>query len=147
MKKRTLALLGASGVLALGIAVPVTAYATDNNKPDRQQQLASALAKELGVDEAKVADALEKVREEQKQNAPDRGQKPTQTDRTAALKERLAKAVSEGKLTQAEADAVVKAYEAGVLGGFGHGGGKPGGGWRGDRQPNSPQPSPSQSSS
>ena len=136
MKKRTLAVLGASGILALGIAAPVTAYAT-GDKSSRQQELAAALAKELGVEESKVSAALDKVREEQKKNAPAQGEKPAQADRLAALKERLATAVSAGKLTQAEADAVVKAYEAGVLGGFGHGG-KPGGGPRGDKQPAQP---------
>ncbi|WP_246002152.1 hypothetical protein [Allorhizocola rhizosphaerae] len=135
MKKRTLAILGASGILALGIAAPVTAYAT-GDKSTRHQELAAALAKELGVEESKVTAALDKVREEQKKN--EQGERPTPADRTAALKERLATAVSEGKLTQAEADAVIKAYEAGVLGGFGHGhGGKPGGGPRGDQKPSS----------
>lgn len=116
MRKKTLAIWGASGILALGIAAPVAAYATDDKPSSRHQALAEALAKELGVDEAKVSEALTKLHEERKANAPER----TKPDRMEALKERLSQAVEEGKLTQAEADAVLKAHEAGVLGGFGH---------------------------
>jgi hypothetical protein len=129
MRKRTLLLLGASGVMALGIAVPVAAAAADDPKP-RQQQFASSLAKELGVDEAKVTAALEKLRSEKAgdkagDKAPDRGERQD-------LKTRLDAAVKEGKLTQAEADAVLKAVESGVLwsggGGWHHRGG---GDWKG----------------
>jgi len=100
-------------MLALGIAAPVAAAANHDPK-SRHQQLASALAKELGVDESKVSDALEKLRSEQK---PEGTRKPPRED----LKTRLDKAVEEGKLTRAEADAVLKAAEAGVLGPFGGG--------------------------
>jgi membrane-bound lytic murein transglycosylase B len=119
MKKRTLVILGASSMLALGIAAPVAAAAADKDpKASHQQQLASALAKELGVDETKVSDALDKVREDKKADRPDR----TPENAQANLKTRLDAAVKEGKLTQAEADAVLKAVEAGVLwGGHGHG--------------------------
>jgi hypothetical protein len=143
MSKKTLLALGASGVLALGIAAaPAVAYAADNDRSTTtqsehrrgqfgadQQKLAAGLAKELGLDESKVSDALTKVREqlrsEAKANAEskDDSARPDGTDRAAALKERLAAAVKEGKLTQAEADAIIKATEAGVLGGGPRGGG------------------------
>ena len=44
-----------------------------------------------------------------------------QAERAAALKERLDAAVADGTLTQAEADAVTKAVEKGVIGGGGRG--------------------------
>jgi hypothetical protein len=85
----------------------------DRQKPDRQKPdraameaaLAASLAKSLGIDEAKVKTALEELRMEAQKN------------RAAALKPRLDQAVSDGTLTQAEADAVTKAVEQGVIGG------------------------------
>jgi len=67
--------------------------------------LAASLAKSLGIDEAKVKTALEELRTQ------------AQSDRAAALKGRLDQAVKDGTLTQAEADAVTKAVEKGVIGG------------------------------
>lgn len=157
MSKKTLLALGASGVLALGIAAaPAVAYAADSDRStttrsehrwgqhgaDQQQKLAAALAKELGLEESKVSDALTKVREqlrtEAKANAEskDDSARPGGADRAAALKERLAAAVKEGKLTQAEADAIIKATEAGVLGGG------PRGGWPKNDDPKSATPTP-----
>ncbi|MGR0162193.1 Clp protease N-terminal domain-containing protein [Paenarthrobacter nitroguajacolicus] len=84
---------------------------TEGTKPDHTAQeaaLAKSLAEALGVDEAKVTTALEEIRA------------AGQAERSAALKTRLDKAVTDGKLTQAEADAVTKAVEAGVIGGGGH---------------------------
>lgn len=124
-KKRIMLWTGA-GVLAVGIAVPAIAYAQDptpspssstQQKGPNNKEFAAALAKELGLDEQKVTDALTKVRAELHpggQAKPDRG---NAADRTAKLKERLAQAVTDGKITQAEADAILKASEAGVLGG------------------------------
>jgi len=65
--------------------------------------LAKALAEKLGVDEAKVAAALAEIRAAR------------QADRAAALKDKLDAAVKAGTLTQAEADAVQKAVEKGVI--------------------------------
>ncbi|MBB3326073.1 hypothetical protein [Microlunatus antarcticus] len=66
--------------------------------------LAKALAPKLGVDEAKVKTALDEIRAAR------------EADRTKALDDRLAAAVKAGTLTQAEADAVKKAAEKGVIG-------------------------------
>jgi hypothetical protein len=80
----------------------------DGTKPDKaakEAALAASLAKSLGIDEAKVKAALEELRTQ------------AQADRAAALKGRLDQAVKDGTLTQAEADAVTKAVEKGVIGG------------------------------
>lgn len=65
--------------------------------------LAARLADKLGVDEAKVKTALEEIRAAH------------QAERAAALKTRLDAAVKAGTLTQAEADAVQKAADTGVI--------------------------------
>ncbi|XAS70213.1 hypothetical protein VUN82_13895 [Micrococcaceae bacterium Sec5.1] len=83
---------------------------TEGTKPDRTAQeaaMAKSLAAALGIDESKVTAALQEIRT------------AAQEERAAALKTRLDKAVTDGKLTQAEADAVTKAVEAGVIGGGG----------------------------
>ncbi|MFC7502794.1 hypothetical protein, partial [Nocardioides sp. GCM10030258] len=67
--------------------------------------LAKALADELGLDEAKVADALDTLRDAQK------------AERRTDLSERLDTAVKDGDLTDADKASVLKAYDAGVLGG------------------------------
>ena len=88
---------GGAAVLALGIAVPAVAFADptptpsssastdpgtrEDRRAEHRDKLAEALAKELGIDQAKVAAALDKVDE------------------------------------QMRADAILKASEAGVLGG------------------------------
>jgi hypothetical protein len=80
-----------------------------SQRPDpaeRDAALAKALASKLGVDEAQVKAAIDEIRAER------------QAERAAALKERLDAAVQAGTLTQAEADAVQKAVEKGVI----HGG-------------------------
>ncbi|MFI7574059.1 hypothetical protein [Micromonospora sp. NPDC049497] len=130
-KKRLLVGLAAAGVLGVGVAAPTVAMAADNGTPspsasagegtDREQRhaerhaaFAEALAKELGVDTDKVTAALEKVREQQRADRPER---PDAADRKAALAERLDQAVEDGKLTREQADAITAAAEAGVLGG------------------------------
>jgi hypothetical protein len=82
----------------------------------RQDELAAALATELGIDKAKVAAALEKVQADREAQA--------KADRLADLKTRLAAAVKEGKLTAEQSAAILKAAEAGVFpqGGGGRGG-------------------------
>jgi hypothetical protein len=79
-------------------------------KPDlaeREAALASALSSKLGIDEAKIKSALDEIRAAH------------QSEREAALKARLDAAVQSGTLTQAEADAVQKAVDQGVIN-FGH---------------------------
>jgi hypothetical protein len=65
--------------------------------------LAKALASKLGVDEARVTTALAEIR-----SARD-------AERAKAVTDRLAEAVQAGTLTQAEADAVKKAADAGIV--------------------------------
>jgi len=88
---------------------PTERPATRPDPAERQAALAEALAAELGVDEAKVSEALEAIRAD------------AVADRKSAFDERVQQAVTDGKLTQAEADAVKKAAEAGVIG---YGGGR-----------------------
>jgi len=65
--------------------------------------LAKALSGALDVDQAKVTTALTEIRADR------------QADRSKAVANRLAKAVKAGTLTQAEADAVQKAADAGIV--------------------------------
>jgi hypothetical protein len=136
-RKATLAGLGltaAGGLLALALVGPGIAQADptpapsaspstapgskadrDARRAQQQADLAAKLAKELGVDQAKVQAALEKIQAEQQAQA--------KADRLAALKQRLDQAVADGKLTRAEADAIYKAAENGVIpGSAGRGG-------------------------
>jgi predicted trehalose synthase len=127
-------LAGAAGLLGIALAGSGTALADPSGSPSpsasasagasaptkadrraqQQDKLAEDLAKELGIDKAKVAAALDKVRTAHEAEA--------KTQRLADLKTRLDQAVKDGKLTQAQADAIMKAAEAGVLPG-GEGGG------------------------
>lgn len=89
---------------------PADGTRTEGTRPDpatKQAELAKSLAATLGIDEPKVTAALEELRAAE------------QADRAAALKTRLDQAVTDGKLTQAEADAVTKAVQIGVIGGGG----------------------------
>lgn len=69
-----------------------------------QKQVATALAKKLGIATTKVETALSELR-----SAHD-------ADLSTAFSDRLAQAVKDQKLTQAEADAVAKAAKVGVIG-------------------------------
>lgn len=80
----------------------------DASKAERtakEAALAKSLASSLGIDETKVSAAIAELRSANKK-----------TDHATALKTRLDKAVASGTLTQAEADAVTKAIEKGVIG-------------------------------
>ena len=81
---------------------------TESTREQRDAALAAELAKALGIDQAQVSEALTALEAEQ------------DAARAAALTTRLDQAVTDGKLTRAEADAVKKAVEAGVIGGGGH---------------------------
>ncbi len=81
------------------------ALPTDEERAEREAAFVTALAKELGLEESKVSDALETVR------AAGRAEHRTE------LSERLDQAVEDGDLTDADKASVLKAYDAGVLGG------------------------------
>jgi hypothetical protein len=132
-RRTVLIIAGSAAALALGlgIALPTVAAAQDPTPspstsaitPDQKRaehldELAQGLATELGISKEKVAAALEKVLGQQRAQAD--------ADRLARLKERLATAVTEGKITQAQADAILNAAEAGVFPGGpgGHGPGR-----------------------
>jgi hypothetical protein len=93
------------------------------------------IAKEQGVDLTKVQEAA---------NA----------ERVQAMKDAIAQAVNDGKITQAQADWLLKGLEQGYLGknkgfgfGFGHGGGRGMRGFGGGRMPfKAPQQAPDTSS-
>ena len=76
---------------------------TDQTPEQRDAALAKALAEKLGIEETRVTSALAELRAAR------------QAERAAAVKERLDAAVADGTLTQAEADAVTKAIEQGVI--------------------------------
>lgn len=78
---------------------------TDEERAEREAAFATALAEQLGLGESKVSAALETVR------AADRAEHRTE------LSDRLDQAVEDGKLTDADKESVLKAYDAGVLGG------------------------------
>ena len=87
---------------------------TDVQQAAQHATLAAFLAKELNVPETAVLDALNAQTDVR------------QADRTADLKAGLEQAVKDGRLTQAQADAILKAHEAGVsMGGRGGFGGGP----------------------
>ncbi|MEV4920391.1 hypothetical protein AB0K47_26740 [Streptomyces tirandamycinicus] len=132
--KRARVGLAVAGVASVGLLFPAVALAEDGapssatesaassgdaeareerresrkeRQDERQDELAAALAKELGVSEDKVNAALDKIRSAKQQEH--------KAEREKRLSERLEKAVSEGKLTQEQADAVLEAAKDGVL--------------------------------
>ncbi|HVK28207.1 MAG TPA: hypothetical protein VM575_07695 [Nocardioides sp.] len=78
---------------------------SDEERAEREAAFVTALAQELGIEESKVSDALETVR------AAHRAERRTE------LVDRLDQAVEDGDLTDADKESVLKAYDAGVLGG------------------------------
>ncbi|MFD3554622.1 hypothetical protein ACFWWA_21400 [Streptomyces goshikiensis] len=103
-------------------------------REERRKELAEALAKDLGVPVDKVTGSLEKFRaaqgekhREERKDRKDRkderaGERPDPAARQQKLADRLDQAVKDGKLTRAQADAVIAAAKAGVLPGPGGGG-------------------------
>ncbi|WP_461004811.1 hypothetical protein [Terrabacter terrigena] len=83
------------------------AHTPGQGRPDfsaLQDELATKLAAKLGIDAAKVKAAVADLRAAH------------EADEQKAFDDRLAQAVKDGKLTQAEADAVKKAARAGIIG-------------------------------
>ncbi|NNM46012.1 phage protease [Knoellia koreensis] len=78
---------------------------TEADRAAHEKAEVAALAKALGVSEAKVQAALDKVQAAQK------------TERRTDLSTRLDTAVKDGKLSAADKESVLKAFDAGVLGG------------------------------
>ncbi|MEO7754570.1 MAG: Clp protease N-terminal domain-containing protein [Terracoccus sp.] len=81
-----------------------SAGTTNPDPAAMQDEMASALASKLGIDATKVKAALTELRTAQ------------EADRQKAFDDRLATAVTDGTLTQADADSVKKAAKAGVIG-------------------------------
>ena len=80
-----------------------TSRPTKAERTAQREAYVKALAKELGVDADKVTTALKEIAQEQREA------------RQGEEKERLAKAVTDGTLSQAEADAVQKALDEGIV--------------------------------
>lgn len=144
-RKRVIGGLIAGGVLTVGLAVPAVASADPSPSPssgahaeadrdgrpllrhqkfrgEHAEKLAEALAEKLGVPREKVEDALRKIAEKRRAELPKRtkrsagpGVAERKAERRAALSDRLDAAVEEGKLTREQADAVLKAFDEGVL--------------------------------
>lgn len=81
------------------------ALPTEEERAEREAAFVAVLAKELGLEESKVSDALETV------HAARRAEHRTE------LSERLDQAIEDGDLTDGDKASVLKAYDAGVLGG------------------------------
>ncbi len=118
--KRTLAGTALLAALAAGATVPAFAQSStgdtateqpDDARRDRRAAFAAALAEELGLDAGTVAAALDTVQADLAEQF--------RAEHRAALEDRLDAAVAEGTLTQEQADALLAAHDAGVLGGFG----------------------------
>ncbi len=122
-RKTTLASVAIAGVATLALGLPALAQSdapdatpesSSSAKPDFEErkaehraELAERLAEELGLDTDEVAEALETVMTELREEH--------QAERLAALEERLAEAVEAGRLTQEQADAILEAAKSGDL--------------------------------
>lgn len=78
---------------------------SESDRADRQAALVAALATELDLPADTISSALEDLKGD------------ATADRRSALSERLDGAVADGDLTDADTAAVLKAFDAGVLGG------------------------------
>lgn len=81
---------------------------TDGGKPDREaleSAVVASLAEALGVEEATLQTAIDELEAEK------------EAERSAAVQKRLDAAVTDGSLTQTEADGAAKALKLGILGG------------------------------
>lgn len=115
--KAGLATTAAAGVLVAGAVIPATAQDDPPtpqegsnghaNRAAHADAFAAALAEELGIDRARVDEALGNVRADLRERIRER--------RLTALEERLDAAVEEGDLTQEQVDAILEAAEDGVL--------------------------------
>ncbi len=76
----------------------------ENRREEGQGAMATALAEELGLDEATVTSTFEELRTERQATA------------RTTFAERLDAAVEDGTLTEADKESVLKAFDAGVLG-------------------------------
>jgi hypothetical protein len=79
---------------------------TEAEREASRAEFTKALAARLGVTEQRLTAALDKARAAER------------ADHTARLKQRLDAAVKAGEITQADADAVLRVADAGVLGGW-----------------------------
>jgi len=80
---------------------------TDEERAAAQERLAAALAEELGISTDKVTAALDELHDAR------------EAEGRTELGERLDQAVADGDLTAADKASVLKAFDAGVLGGPG----------------------------
>lgn len=114
-----LTVLAAGAAASAAFAQAASEDPTETQTEDRfegrhagaQTDFAAGLAEELGLGVDRVTEALETV---QAERAAERD-----AEQLAELTERLDAAVDEGSLTRAQADAILEAREAGVIGDFG----------------------------
>jgi hypothetical protein len=78
---------------------------SDEDRDEMRSRFAAALAEELGLTEEEVTAALDELHEDR------------EADARSALSDRLDEAVEAGDLTAADKESVLKAFDAGVLGG------------------------------
>lgn len=89
-------------------AEPPKGPPSEADRKAMESKLAAELATELGISQDKVKSALAEQRQQMR------------ADRRSALADRLAEAVEDGTLTSDDKASVLKAFDAGVLGGGPH---------------------------